>query len=125
VSECISIIEFDGTHRSAIGSLWLQLREQDYVADVFMAGEHNAKPVNVDANAARGRHVVFEGDEDVFVQLLLLFWPQVKNAKQPFAYHQRGGAENEQPYEKNPCAAIASSPFNQNAERLQQKVKDH
>src|SRR6266404_1950566 len=49
----------------------------------------------------------------------------MKNAKQPFIHDQRSSAENEKPHEKNPHAAIASSPLDQNAQRLQQKVKDH
>jgi hypothetical protein len=32
-------------------SLWLQLREQDYIADAFLAGEHHAQAVN--ANCRR------------------------------------------------------------------------
>jgi hypothetical protein len=50
----------------------LQLREQDHVADAFLAEEHHAEAVNADADAAGGGHAVFEGDEEIFVQLLLL-----------------------------------------------------
>jgi hypothetical protein len=49
-----------------------QLREQDHVADAFLAEEHHAEAVNADADAARRGHAVFEGDEEIFVQLLLL-----------------------------------------------------
>ena len=52
--------------------LRLQLREQDYVADAFLAEEHHAQAVNPDADAAGGRHAVFERDEEILVQLLLL-----------------------------------------------------
>jgi hypothetical protein len=46
----------------------LQLREQDHVANAFLAEEHRA--VNADADAASGRHAVFERDEKIW---LLLF----------------------------------------------------
>jgi hypothetical protein len=52
--------------------LRFQLREQDDVADAFLAEEHHAQAVNADADAARRGHAVFEGDEEIFVQLLLL-----------------------------------------------------
>src|ERR1051325_3389877 len=52
--------------------LRLQLREHDHVADAFLAEEHHAETVNADADAARWRHAVFERDEEIFVQLLLL-----------------------------------------------------
>lgn len=60
--------------RPALRSLRLQLREQDDVADAFLAEEHHAEAVNADADAdaARRGHAVFEGDEEIFVQLLLL-----------------------------------------------------
>lgn len=35
--------------RLALRSLRLHLREQDYVADAFLAGEHHAEAVNADA----------------------------------------------------------------------------
>jgi hypothetical protein len=53
-------------------SLRLQLREQNHVADAFLAEEHHAQAVNADADAAGGRHAVFERDEKILVQLLLL-----------------------------------------------------
>jgi len=53
-------------------SLRLQLREQVHVADAFLAEEHHAQAVNANADAARRRHSVFERDEEIFVQLLLL-----------------------------------------------------
>ncbi len=52
-------------------SLRLQLREQDHVADAFLAEEHHAEAINADADAARRGHAVFERDEEIFVQLLL------------------------------------------------------
>jgi len=48
-----------------------QLREQDHVADAFLAEEHHAQAVNAHAHAAGGRHSVFEHDEKIFIQLLL------------------------------------------------------
>ena len=42
----------------------LQLWEQDYVADAFLAEEHHAQTVNADADATGGRHAVFERDEE-------------------------------------------------------------
>src|SRR5688572_12637118 len=56
--------------KSAI-SLRLQLREEDHVADAFLAEEHHAQAVNADADAARRGHAVFKRDEEIFVQLLL------------------------------------------------------
>jgi hypothetical protein len=47
------------------------LREQDHVADAFLAEEHHAKAVNAHAHAAGGRHAVFERHEKILVQLLL------------------------------------------------------
>jgi len=52
--------------------LGFELREKDYVANAFLAEEHHAQAVNADADAARRRHAVFERDEEIFVQLLLL-----------------------------------------------------
>ena len=48
------------------------MREEDHVADAFLAEEHHAQAVNADADAARRGHAVFERDEEIFVQLLLL-----------------------------------------------------
>ena len=53
-------------------SLRLQLREQDHVADALLAEEHHAEAVNADADATRRGHAVFERDEEIFVQVLLL-----------------------------------------------------
>ena len=53
-------------------SFWFQLREQDHVADAFLAEQHHAQPVNTHAHAASGWHAVFERDEKIFVQFLLL-----------------------------------------------------
>ena len=39
----------------------LQLREQDHVADAFLAEQHHAQAVNADA--AGRRHAVFQRDE--------------------------------------------------------------
>jgi len=50
--------------------LRLQLRKQNHVADAFLAEQHHAQAVNADA--AGGRHAVFERDEKIFVQFLLL-----------------------------------------------------
>src|SRR5271166_2769627 len=52
-------------------SFRFQLREQDHVADAFLAEKHHAEPVYTDADAAGGRHAVFECDEKILVQLLL------------------------------------------------------
>jgi hypothetical protein len=67
-------------------SFRLQLREEDDVADVFLAEEHHAKAVDAHAHAAGGRHAVFEGDEKIFVELLLLAAGLVF---QPFALFDR------------------------------------
>src|SRR5690349_10446724 len=53
-------------------SLRLQLREQNHVANAFLAEEHHAQTVNADADAAGGRHAMFERDEEILVQFLLL-----------------------------------------------------
>src|ERR1700733_4517126 len=53
-------------------SFRLQLRKQNHVADAFLTEQHHAKPVNAHAHAAGGRHSVFERDEKILVQLLLL-----------------------------------------------------
>jgi len=47
----------------------LQLWEEDDIADAFLPRQHHTKPV--DADAARWRHAVFEGDEKIFVEFLL------------------------------------------------------
>src|SRR5829696_5547618 len=57
---------------AAARSFRLQLREEDHVADAFLAEEHHAQAVDADADAARRGHAVFEGDEEIFVELLLL-----------------------------------------------------
>jgi len=51
--------------------LRFQLREQDDVADAFLAEEHHAKAINAQAHAACRRHPVFKRDQEVFVELLL------------------------------------------------------
>ena len=51
-------------------SLRLQLREQDHDADAFLTKENHAQAVDADADAAGGRHAVFERDEKIW---LLLF----------------------------------------------------
>ena len=51
-------------------SFRLQLREEDHGADAFLTQEHHAQPVDVNADAARRGHAVFEGDEAIFVELL-------------------------------------------------------
>ena len=53
------------------GSFRLQLREQDDIPDAFLAEQHHAEAVDADADAAGGGHAVFEGDEKIFIQLLL------------------------------------------------------
>src|SRR5436190_7762818 len=50
-----------------LGSLRLQLREEDHVADAFLAEEHHAEAVDADDDAVRRGHAVFEGDEEIFV----------------------------------------------------------
>ena len=49
--------------RDASTSLRLQLREQDHVADAFLAEEHHAEAVDANADAAGRGHAVFEGDQ--------------------------------------------------------------
>jgi hypothetical protein len=44
-------------------SFRLQLREQNHVADAFLAEEHHAQAVNADADAARRGHAVLERDQ--------------------------------------------------------------
>ena len=53
-------------------SLRLELWEEDDVADAFLAEEHHAQAVNADTDTASGWHSMFEGDEEIFVELLLL-----------------------------------------------------
>jgi hypothetical protein len=68
-------IKFESRHLDSyeLNDLFrLQLREQDHVADAFLAEEHHAQAVNAHAHAAGGRHSVFERDEKILVQLLLL-----------------------------------------------------
>jgi len=48
------------------------LWEQDHVADAFLAEEHHAQAVYAQAHAAGGGHAVFEGDQKIFIELLLL-----------------------------------------------------
>ena len=50
----------------------LHLRKEDDVADAFLAEEHHAEAVDAHAHAAGGGHAVLEGDEKIFIQLLLL-----------------------------------------------------
>ena len=53
-------------------SLRLQLREQDHVADAFLAEEsrkRGTQAVNADADAARRGHAVFERDEEKLFQV--------------------------------------------------------
>ena len=52
-------------------TLRFHLREEDDVADAFLAEEHHAQAVNAHAHAVGGRHSVFERDEKILVQLLL------------------------------------------------------
>ena len=49
-----------------------QLREQDHVANAFLAEEHHAQTIDPDADAARRGHAVFERDEEILVHLLPL-----------------------------------------------------
>ncbi len=49
----------------------LQLREEDYVADGGGAREHHDQAVDADADAACGRHAVFEGFDEIVVDFLL------------------------------------------------------
>jgi hypothetical protein len=51
----------------------LQLREEHDVADAFGTGEHHDEAVDADADAAGGWHAVFEGGDELFVDLLRLF----------------------------------------------------
>ena len=51
-------------------SLRLQLREEDHVADAFLAEEHHAEAVEAEAEAARRGASVFEGDEEIWLLLL-------------------------------------------------------
>ena len=44
--------------------------KQNHIANAFLAEEHHAQAVNADADAAGGRHAVFERDEKIS---LLLF----------------------------------------------------
>ena len=46
--------------------------KQNHIADAFRAREQNAQTVDAHAHAAGGRHAVFERDEKILVQLLLL-----------------------------------------------------
>jgi len=50
-----------------------QLREQDDLADVALAGHQHHEPVDSDAQPSGGRHAVLHGEEEVFVEHLGLF----------------------------------------------------
>src|SRR5262249_44731288 len=52
--------------------LRLELRKQDDVADAFLAQQHHAEPVDAHAHATGGGHAMLEGDQEIFIQLLLL-----------------------------------------------------
>jgi len=51
--------------------LRFQLREQNHVEDAFLAEQHHAEAVNAQAHAAGGAHAAFEGDQKMFIELLL------------------------------------------------------
>ena len=53
-------------------SLRLQLWKQNHIPNALLPQQHHAQAVNADADAARRGHAVFERDEEIFVQLLLL-----------------------------------------------------
>ena len=53
--------------------LFLEEREQDDVADGGGTGEHHDQAIDADADAASGWHAVFEGLDEVVVDLLLFF----------------------------------------------------
>ena len=69
-SVCVS--HFDRVLTIASQLFGFHLREQDHVANAFLAEQHHAQAVDPDANAAGGGHPVFERDEEIFVQLLPL-----------------------------------------------------
>ena len=48
-----------------------KLLAENHVADAFLTEEHHARPISADARAAGGRHAMFEGDKEIFVELLL------------------------------------------------------
>src|SRR5436190_16568312 len=52
--------------------LGFELRKEDHIADAFLAEQHHAEAIDADADAAGWRHAMFEGDQEIFVELLLL-----------------------------------------------------
>src|SRR5277367_2818453 len=66
---------YQGTGSGAAGRLRLrraQLREKDHVPDALGRREEHDQPVDADTHAARGRHSVLEGEEEVLVDALRL-----------------------------------------------------
>jgi len=52
--------------------LGLQLGKENYVADALLPEEHHAEAVNTHPHATRWWHPVFQSDEEILVELLLL-----------------------------------------------------
>src|SRR5881275_3047627 len=53
-------------------SLRLQLRKEDHVANTFLPQQHHAESIDSHAHTARWRHPMFECDQKIFIDLLLL-----------------------------------------------------
>src|SRR6266498_94067 len=48
----------------------LQLREENHVTDALLTEQHHAEAIDAQAHAAGGRHAVFQGGKEFFVELL-------------------------------------------------------
>ena len=58
------------------GRRWQILRpelwEKDHVTDAFLAQQHDAEPINPNTDSTCGRHAVFQRNQEILVQFLLL-----------------------------------------------------
>ena len=50
-----------------------QLREQDHIADAITARQHHHEAVDANADAPGGWHAVFQGEEEILIDLLHFF----------------------------------------------------
>ena len=51
----------------------LHLREEDHIADGFLAGQQHREPIDADAETCSGGHTVFQCAEEIFIKRLYLF----------------------------------------------------
>ena len=61
-----------GRRRDGSGGRGTQLREEDDIANAFRSRQKNAESVDTDAHASRRRHAVFEREQKIIIDLLLL-----------------------------------------------------